>query len=158
METGKNIQRIAKILYWLILGIGLLAGIVAFVLLGKFLSGTAWILLGFCALLLCVALSFPIAWIVECLFSGFGEMVENTAVIRDTVAPDYVPFAEQRRKEAQPRPAPDPQRRPEPKPAPAEPPKPAPAQNVAVRCPNCGAEQAEGRKSCWNCGAKLPEA
>lgn len=142
METGQNIQKIAKILFWVILVIGILLGIAAAVSLYAFLrieNDVSRLLFGVVALLISLAISFPLAWITECLLSGFGELVENTAVIREAVAPkpDMTPepFTSTPRTFVM-----------------ADPPT-----EELVCCPNCGAKQVKGSDVCERCGTKLDE-
>lgn len=162
METGNNIKRIANILYTVAVIAAILMGIGALISIGIASDlGFGGFLLGLLAAGVEIALGVFAAWVIKTLITGFGELVENSAVIRKNTTPEETPTEEAI-------PAKTPvmaARHSEPfasaaKPRQSETAKqaevkevcPIPVGHNRIRCPKCNAEQPMNSKKCSKCG------
>jgi hypothetical protein len=87
METGKNIQEIAKIVYVVMLVIAILLGLGGVIAgFAMFDSNIMYAFIGVGGGIVVGALGIFSAWVAKNMISGYGEIVENTAVIRENTA------------------------------------------------------------------------
>lgn len=87
METGKNIQKIAKIVYNVMLFFATFLGLGGVIVgIAMFGSNIMYALIGVGGGIVVGALGIFGAWVAKNMISGFGEIVENTAVIRENTA------------------------------------------------------------------------
>ena len=168
METGNNIKRIANILYTVAVIAAILMGIGALISIGIASDlGFGGFLLGLLAAGVEIALGVFAAWVIKTLITGFGELVENSEVIRENTEPKEKPqpsagtldsssnkqYWAARQAETAARKAKTTQSEYGFK----ESVVPVSVGNGKIKCASCGTEQPDGRTKCCNCGAKFIE-
>ena len=88
METGRKIKRIANIFFWVsvvIVILGVLGGMIAGIVMSDREFG--FILLSILGAGVAAALGIFFAWVIKTFIMGYGELVENSAIIRENTAP-----------------------------------------------------------------------
>lgn len=84
METGKQVKRIAGVVFWLLLAVCICGGILTAVLLESGSKDSERYLIGAMICAVSAALGFLCARIAKVLLLGFGQLIEDTAMIRQT--------------------------------------------------------------------------
>lgn len=153
MKTAQDIKKIADILFVVFVIASIVAAVICAVACG--VTNEDLIAVGIVGGVFVIAVGIFVAWALKTLIRGFGELVENSAVIRENTAPAKAQEAPKAAapitpaEQVIPTQAPDTQ--PD-QPEATDPVRPIMAGSNSIKCPRCGAVQRKGRSKCWDCG------
>ena len=156
MKTAQDIKKVADNLFIVLIIASIVMGVVCAITCG--ITNEDLVAVGIIGGIFEITFGVFIAWALKTLIRGFGELVENSAVIRENTAPAKAPEAPKATApitpaaQADPIHAPDSQQDQPIQPETEDAVRPIAVGQDSIKCPRCGAVQRKGRRKCWDCG------